>query len=180
VPEERFKKRFSPVVDAGVDRNSVKPGIQGGTGLEFVEVLVGFDEDVLCSVLCIMAVTQDLATKIIDTVLVATENLFKNRVVTLLEAPDNVDIVLVVGIHTVGVSAKTVFHCPVFKRKLLPESSLGQENKYIIMLFILKSRYLIRQPPQNQDRNYRLTMSVPASYKGKKCGVFKKGPRTEV
>ena len=58
------------MVEAGIDGNTVEPGVKGSSGGVIFETLICLYEGVLCGILGILRVLQHIAAQVVNPVLV--------------------------------------------------------------------------------------------------------------
>ena len=67
------------IIKAGVDRDPIKPGVEGGLGFEVGQVPVRFQKNVLGRILRILPVSQHVLAKVVDLILILADELFECR-----------------------------------------------------------------------------------------------------
>lgn len=88
-----MKRRFSFEIEASVDGDTVKPGVEGRGRREALEPLERLYEGVLRRILGVLGVFQQVAAKSIDPALVCLDKSLKRRCVALVDLFDNFNFV---------------------------------------------------------------------------------------
>lgn len=93
--EDRLKERAALVIQAGINRDPVEPGVESGAGLKLAQIAIGLEEGGLRHVSGLGFVPQQVGAEIVDAILIPEDDIPEGRLIAALAALDQLDIVII-------------------------------------------------------------------------------------